>query len=101
MSDATLPETTTPKPTLDVWEWQFEGLCRTRGAEIFFHPERERGAARRSREAFATAMCRECPVIQQCRSHALSFPENYGVWGGLTEDERAAILGGAAVPEAS
>ncbi len=29
-----------------------------------------------------------CPVIQQCRSHALSVREPYGVWGGLTEDER-------------
>lgn len=95
-----MQESATPKPVLDVWEWQFEGLCRTRGAEIFFHPERERGAARRAREAFAVELCQQCPVIKECREHALSFPESYGVWGGLTEDERESILN-ERVPTAS
>jgi WhiB family redox-sensing transcriptional regulator len=27
-------------------------------------------------------------VIEACRSHALTVREPYGVWGGLTEDER-------------
>jgi len=31
-------------------------------------------------------------VIQQCREHALKVREPYGVWGGLSEDERAEIL---------
>jgi WhiB family redox-sensing transcriptional regulator len=81
-----------PGPQADVWEWQYQGLCRTRSPELFFHPEGERGAARRTRDKFATALCRECPVIQQCREHALSVPEPYGVWGGLTEHEREVIL---------
>lgn len=95
-----MAQTATPQPQLDVWEWQFEGLCRTQSPELFFHPDGERGAARRTREAFATALCRECPVLQQCREHALSFPEPYGVWGGMSEDEREAILG-RRVPQAS
>ena len=33
-----------------------------------------------------------CPVLQQCRSHALAVREPYGVWGGLTERERRALL---------
>lgn len=93
-------ESATPRPLLDVWEWQFQGLCRTRGPEMFFHPEGERGSARRKREAFAAALCRECPVLQQCREHALAAREPYGVWGGMTEEERAAITG-TAVPRAS
>ena len=95
-----MAQTAIPQPQLDVWEWQFEGLCRTQSPELFFHPEGERGAARRTREAFATALCRECPVLQQCREHALSFPEPYGVWGGMSEDEREALLG-RRVPRAS
>src|SRR5690606_30682272 len=35
-----------PKPTLDVWEWQFEGHCRQVSPEVFFHPEGERGSQR-------------------------------------------------------
>jgi WhiB family redox-sensing transcriptional regulator len=27
-------------------------------------------------------------VLRQCRNHVLSHRENYGVWGGLTEDQR-------------
>jgi WhiB family redox-sensing transcriptional regulator len=39
----------------------------------------------------AKTVCAACPVIQQCRQHALAVREPYGVWGGLTEDERNAI----------
>lgn len=85
-------EPITPKPLIDVWDWQFYGLCRTRGGEAFFHPERERGAGRRAREAYAVSLCRQCPVMQQCREHAISFPETYGVWGGMTETELAAAV---------
>jgi WhiB family redox-sensing transcriptional regulator len=28
----------------------------------------------------------------QCRSHALSVQEPYGIWGGLSEDERELII---------
>lgn len=95
-----MTEAATPQPQLDVWEWQFQGLCRTQSPELFFHPDGERGAARRTRESFAMALCQECPVLQQCREHALAFPEPYGVWGGMTEAEREEIVSGS-VPRAS
>ncbi|HIZ34912.1 MAG TPA: WhiB family transcriptional regulator [Candidatus Ruania gallistercoris] len=81
-----------PGPIMDLWEWQYQGACRQTGDEQFFHPEGERGAARRRRDANAKAICASCPVIQQCREHALQVREPYGVWGGLTEEERAGIL---------
>ncbi|USQ79977.1 WhiB family transcriptional regulator [Ornithinimicrobium faecis] len=74
------------------WDWQHEGLCRTRSPELFFHPDGERGSVKRAREARAKKLCAACPVIEQCREHALSVPEPYGVWGGLTEEERVEIL---------
>lgn len=76
----------------DEWEWQHEGLCRTRSPELFFHPDGERGAVKRARETRAKALCFECPVIEECRAHALRVPEPYGVWGGLSVDEREEIL---------
>jgi hypothetical protein len=57
-------------------------------SDLFFHPERERGPARAVREARAKNVCRRCPVMAQCRDHALIVHEPYGVWGGLTEEER-------------
>jgi WhiB family redox-sensing transcriptional regulator len=36
-----------------------------------------------------------CPVRAQCAAHALTVREPYGVWGGLTEDEREELMGRA------
>lgn len=80
-----------PGPRADQWEWQFEGTCRTSSPDVFFHPEGERGAARRRRDESAKAICRACPVLVRCREHALTVREPYGVWGALTEDEREAL----------
>ncbi|MFD1716611.1 WhiB family transcriptional regulator [Georgenia deserti] len=77
-----------PGPVMDLWEWQYEGACREADPDLFFHPEGERGGTRRRRDAAAKAVCATCPVIEQCREHALQVREPYGVWGGLSEDER-------------
>ena len=37
-------------------------------------------------------MCQTCPVVEQCRRHALAVHEPYGVWGGLSEAERDEII---------
>ncbi|WP_432575063.1 WhiB family transcriptional regulator [Kineococcus sp. SYSU DK005] len=76
------------RPAAGVWEWQLLGACRQADAELFFHPELERGAARRRRDAAALAVCARCPVLRRCRAHVLQHPEAYGVWGGLSEEQR-------------
>lgn len=80
------------RPIADEWDWQFEGACRGKDPEMFFHPDNERGPRRRNRENAAKAICASCPVIQQCREAALANQEPYGIWGGLSEDDRAVIL---------
>ncbi len=80
-----------PVPVAALWEWQYQGLCRTTNPDTFFHPEGERGPSRRFRDARAKAICAQCPVIRQCGEHALSVQEPYGVWGGMTEEEREAV----------
>lgn len=80
-----------PTPTTQSWEWQRHGSCRDTDASLFFHPEGERGRARAAREHAAKSVCATCPVINQCRKHALSVGETYGIWGGLSESERDAI----------
>ncbi len=80
-----------PGPNADLWDWQLQGACRSEDPSLFFHPEGERGAARRNREAAAKAVCAQCPVVTQCVAHALAVREPYGVWGGLSEDDREEI----------
>jgi WhiB family redox-sensing transcriptional regulator len=82
-----------PGPNSDRWDWQLEGACRALPPEMFFHPEGERGPRRRNRETAAKAVCATCPVIAQCRAHALAIREPYGIWGGLGEDEREKLIG--------
>lgn len=82
-----------PKPTSESWHWQLRAACRDLRTSRFFHPDNERGQRRAERERQAKAVCRRCPVIAQCREHALATHEPYGVWGGLGEQERRSLLG--------
>jgi WhiB family redox-sensing transcriptional regulator len=36
----------------------------------------------------AKAVCARCPVRQPCLDYALRREQSWGVWGGLTSDER-------------
>ena len=83
----------------DLWQWQLQALCRGMDTAAFFHPDAERGSSKQRRDAKAKAICACCPVVEQCRSHALQVHEPYGVWGGLTADERARLLSAAANPQ--
>ncbi|MGW0177080.1 WhiB family transcriptional regulator [Rhodococcus sp. NPDC003322] len=77
-----------PTATVEAWDWQLRARCRGMDSAMFFHPEGERGPARAWRVRTAKALCAECPVVQECRQHALSIGEQYGIWGGLSESER-------------
>ncbi|MER7758179.1 WhiB family transcriptional regulator [Streptomyces sp. NPDC097619] len=74
------------------WQWQLRAACREVGPGRFFHPEGERGEDRSARDHAAKKVCAACPVRAQCLRHALRVQEPYGVWGGLTEEERRAVL---------
>jgi WhiB family transcriptional regulator, redox-sensing transcriptional regulator len=80
-----------PKPVAHEWDWQLRGSCQGLNSSVFFHPDGERGSARSRRADRAKAICRRCPVLEECRRHALAVREPYGVWGGLTEEERRAL----------
>ena len=58
----------------------------------FVHPDNEGAPDRSAREAGAKLVCQGCPVLEQCREHALSVHEVYGVWGGCGERGRRSIL---------
>ena len=73
------------------WQWEQRGACRRADPELFFHAELERGVQRRRREAAALLVCVRCPVLRACREHALERGEVYGVWGGLTEEQREQV----------
>lgn len=65
--------------------------CRDEDPELFFPLPREAnygGAAEK-----AKSVCRRCPVGAECLQWALGSPTAlHGVWGGTTEEERAALI---------
>ncbi len=81
-----------PGPSFSQWEWQESGLCRGADEHLFIGPDREGAALRHRREAQATLICRRCPVLDECREHALTVREPHGVWGGMGERDREALI---------
>jgi WhiB family redox-sensing transcriptional regulator len=69
-----------------VTAWIDRAACRGADSLLFF-PE-TRGV---SNTAAALNICRACPVSIQCLEHALNRPEQHGVWGGTTEEQRHAM----------
>ena len=72
----------------DLWA---AGSCRSADPDLFFGPDAEFVTSRAQREAAAKAICAGCPVRDACLTYALDAGEAFGVWGGLTEDERRAL----------
>lgn len=77
-----------PRPVTAVWDWQLDAACRKVDANLFFHPDNERGEKRLNRTRAAKRVCQGCPVRAWCLCHAIDAGEQFGIWGGTTEEER-------------
>lgn len=64
--------------------WAARAACATAPPDSLF----VRGAAQRE----ARVRCFACPVRMECLADALESKTTFGVWGGLTERERRALL---------
>lgn len=73
----------------DIEGWRSQAACRDLDANLFF-PAGETGPAA-IQIAHAKSVCRACPVQQPCLEFALATHQDYGIWGGYTEEERREI----------
>lgn len=69
----------------DMWDenWSQKAACLGRSDELFV-----KGAEQNR----AKLMCNSCPVRAACLAEALDNRIEWGVWGGMTERERRALL---------
>ena len=65
-------------------DWITRASCRDADPDQLF----VQGAAQNR----AKAVCMGCPVRTECLSDALDNRVEFGVWGGMTERERRALL---------
>ena len=86
------PQLQNLRPVYDEWAWQEESNCREADSDLFFLDPSMRGREKHKKEHEAKKICKGCPVIEQCLDHALAVPEFFGVWGGMTADQRNSIL---------
>lgn len=70
-------------------DWRNSGACRDEDPELYF-PIGTSGPAVLQAEQ-AKAVCRRCPVTDECLRWALESGQDSGVWGGMTEEERRAV----------
>lgn len=69
-----------------VWieDWAAQAACRMTDPDALF----VQGAAQNR----AKLVCSGCPVRTECLADALDNGMEFGVWGGMTERERRALL---------
>ncbi|WP_439662692.1 WhiB family transcriptional regulator [Lentzea sp. HUAS TT2] len=65
-------------------DWRINASCRDEEPDQLF----VRGAEQRK----AKLVCLGCPVRMECLAEALDNKIEFGVWGGMTERERRALL---------
>lgn len=76
----------------DISPWQRDSACQGDAGLDFYPPSTgERKRDRVAREQRAKSICAGCAVTSQCLDHALTTGERYGVWGGLTAEERIPV----------
>ncbi|MGW2557448.1 WhiB family transcriptional regulator [Streptomyces sp. NPDC001635] len=66
------------------FEWGRQAACAQGDPDELF----VQGAAQKQ----AASVCQGCLVRMECLAHALDQRIEFGVWGGMTERERRALL---------
>jgi WhiB family redox-sensing transcriptional regulator len=69
-------------------DWVDSAVCAQTDPNLFY-PEGKGFTGAKAKE-----VCRTCPVRIQCLDWALEHDERYGVWGGMTADQRAQLKKG-------
>src|SRR4030095_10204296 len=65
-------------------DWPSMAACQSGDPDALFVQGAEQNVAKR--------ICRSCPVRYECLADALDNRIEFGVWGGMTERERRALL---------
>ena len=62
--------------------WMLDATCRTVDPELWF-PDDDPWQAQAARR-----VCQSCPVVAECAEYAIHRYIPFGIWGGMTADDR-------------
>lgn len=71
-------------------DWREEAACIDTNPDLFFPIGKTGRAAEQANDA--KKICGQCIAQIACLEYALNAREQYGIWGGTTEEERQVIL---------
>ena len=74
---------------VDSLDWRSRAACRDKDPELFFPVGNTGTAFQQITEA--KSVCTACEVADSCLKCAINTNQDYGVWGGMSEDERRAL----------
>lgn len=66
---------------LELPDWFEDAECREADPEAFFPQVGQQAEP-------AIAICRRCPIREDCLTWAIENDQNQGVWGGVSERQR-------------
>lgn len=75
---------------MTTFTWQQRAACRNQDPELFFPISQVGPGARQT--ARAKAFCARCTARTECLAFALDNGLDHGIFGGLTEGERRALV---------
>lgn len=64
--------------------WSAQGVCATHEDPDMWFPDKDEPARRDE----ALKLCSTCPVVRECRQHAIDTRQRSGIWGGTTAGAR-------------
>lgn len=79
-----VPVTIMPRPVNDDAAWEVLALCAQTDPEAFFPEKGEKGQNGKD-------ICARCEVTAACLQYALDNDERFGIYGGLSPQERKTL----------
>ncbi|HSZ43585.1 MAG TPA: WhiB family transcriptional regulator [Trebonia sp.] len=70
--------------------WQSVAACRTAEPDLFFPVSASENSLPQVAEA--KEICGRCMARGRCLKFAIETRQQYGIWGGLTEEERYPLV---------
>lgn len=75
-------------PSIAGQSWRLQAVCADHWPEAWFPGDKSNDPRRWD---YARAVCVTCPVRSECLAFALDTEESFGMFGGMTPDERKAL----------
>lgn len=69
---------------------KLDGGAPCEGRDLLFFPEGHE-SIQKAATLEAKLICRGCPLKIMCGAYALASDQEFGIWGGLSYEERRAI----------